>query len=114
MEPDIHQPDSLDSSKASADDRRRSSIGQHARDDLSEGHQFVQDWQNAQKALVARWTELTPDDFAAADGDRERFVERLAIRGGVSQFEASNKLTAFEAHQPIHWLRAVPAQRSTQ
>lgn len=49
MEPDIHQPDSLDSSKASADDLRRSSIGEHARDVLSEGDQFAQDWQNAQK-----------------------------------------------------------------
>ena len=97
LQPDIHQPASVDSSKASAHHLRHSSVGEHARDVLSEGDPFAQNWQNAQKALVARWPALTPGDVAAANGDHERFVERLASWGGVSQFEAANDFTAFES-----------------
>lgn len=114
LKPDIHQPASVDSSKASADHLRHSAVGEHARDVLYEGDPFAQNWQNAQKALVARWLALTPGEVAAANGDHERFVERLASWGGVSQFEAANDLAAFEAHQTIYWRRAVSAQRSTR
>lgn len=114
MEPNIHQPDSLDASKQVGSDFHSSATGDSLSEVASEAGQFAQDWQFAQKALVARWSELTPDDFAAADGDRERFVERLASRSGISQFEAANDLTAFEGHQPVHWRKPVRTPRTKQ
>lgn len=114
MEPNIHQPDSLDVSKASGEVAGAILTGNGVSDIAAEDSQFSQDWQYARRALTARWNELTPDDFAAADRDRQRFVECLASRIGISQFEASNDLTALEAHQPIHWRRSAPSRRSKQ
>jgi len=112
MEPNNHQPHSLDSSKPLAPDRPDGAPAGMASEVTAAASQYAQDWQYAQKALVGRWSALTSEDFAAADGDRERFVERLASRSGISQFEASNDLTAFEAHQPVHWRRRVPTARA--
>ena len=112
MEPNIHQPDSMDASKASEGASSAIFTSNRLSDIAADASQFDRDWQYAQKALTARWNALTPDDFVAADGYRERFVECLASRSGISQFEASNDLAAFEAHQPIHWRRAVPSRRS--
>lgn len=114
MEPNIHQPDSLDASKPQTSATRSSPNGGPAGDFATEDSEFAHDWLYAQKALIVRWSDLTPDDFGAADGDRERFVERLASRIGISQFEAANDLTAFEAHQPVHWRKAVRLPRSKQ
>ena len=114
MEPNIHQPDSLDASKPQKSAVQRGPNDGPAGDFATEESEFAQDWLYAQKALSARWSGLTADDFAAADGDRERFVERLASRIGISQFEAVNDLTAFEAHQPVHWRKAVRLPRSKQ
>ena len=61
------------------------------------------DSRQAQKPLVARSEELTQDDFAAADGNRQRFVELLAKRGGVSLGEAADNLSAFECRRKIVW-----------
>jgi hypothetical protein len=114
MEPSIHQPDSLDASPPRGSDFHRGPNDDPVSDVATEASEFAQDWQFAQKALVARWSELTPDDFTVADGDRQRFVERLASRIGISQFEAANDLTAFEGHQPVHWRRPVLTARSKQ
>ena len=114
MEPNIHQLDSLDASAPEKSATPSGPNGGPAGDFATEDSDFAQDWLYAQKALIARWSDLTPDDFAAADGDRERFVERLASRNGISQFEAANDLTAFEAHQPVHWRKAVRLPRSKQ
>lgn len=114
MEPNIHQPGSRDASKPLENAFQSSSTDARTSDIAPEASQFAQDWQYAQTALVARWSELTADDFAAADGDRERLVERLASRIGISQFEAANDLTAFEAHQPVHWRKPVRTPRSKQ
>lgn len=114
MEPNIHQPDSLDASPPAATEMESRTAGDSASDGATDAEQFAQDWEYAKKALVGRWNALTSDDFAASDGDRDRFVERLASRGGISQFEAANDLTAFEAHQPIHWRRRVLTARSKQ
>ena len=114
MEPNIHQPDSVDAAKASATHFHSSSTAEATSALSPEPNQFAQDWLYAQKALSARWSDLTADDFAAADGDRERFVERLASRAGISQFEAANDLAAFEAHQPVHWRKPVRTPRSKQ
>ena len=114
MEPNIHQPDSLDGSTPLGSNLHGNSGGIQTSDVATGEAQFAKDWQYAKKALLSRWQGLTSDDFAAADGDRDRFVERLASRGGISQFKASNDLTAFEAHQPIHWRHRVPANWSKQ
>lgn len=112
MEPNTHQPDSADGSPPPRSNVKSRPDGDHISDPLSAADQFAQDWQYAKKALVGRWNELTAEDFEASDGDRDRFVERLASRVGISQFEASNDLTAFEAHQPVHWRRRVPTGRA--
>ena len=112
MEPNIHQPDSLDASPTPRSVSKISPVGKQVNDVATEASEFAKDWQYAQKALVARWNGLTSDDFLASDGVRDAFVERLASRCGISQFEASNDLTAFEAHQPIHWRRRIPTARS--
>ena len=112
MEPNIHQPDSLDASRPPRSDIHSSPNADPVSDVATEASEFARDWQFAQKALGARWSELTPDDFAAADGDRQGFVERLASRIGISQFEAANDLAAFEAHQPVHWRKPVQTPRS--
>ena len=114
MQPNIHQPDSLDASKPLASDLHGDSGGVRTSDVATREAQFAKDWQHAQKALLSRWNDLTSEDFAAADGDRDRFVERLANQGGISQFEASNDLTSFEAHQPIHWRHRVSTNGSKQ
>jgi hypothetical protein len=114
MEPSVQQPDRLDASKPSGNAFLSSATGEPVSEVASEANEFAQDWRYAQKALVARWRDLTPDDFAASDGDRERFVERLAGRIGISQFEAANDLTAFEAHQPVHWRKPVRLPLSKQ
>ena len=114
MEPNIHQPDSLDASPPPRSDFKSRPDDDQVSGALTEASQFAQDWKYAEKALGSRWSELTSDDFEASDGDRDRFVERLASRVGISQFEASNDLTAFEAHQPVHWRRRVPTARSKQ
>lgn len=114
MVPNIHQPDRHDASPPSRSDFQSRPAGDQGSDASTEAGQFAHDWEYAKKALAARWNKLTPDDFAASDGNRDRFVERLASRGGISQFEAANDLTAFEAHQPIHWRRRVPTARSKQ
>ena len=61
------------------------------------------DWEYEQKPLLARWDELTPNDFAMANGDRARFVEQLARRGGISMEDASVNLSAFESRRPVNW-----------
>jgi hypothetical protein len=114
MEPNIHQPDSLGASKPQKTAVHSGPNDGPAGEVATEESEFAQDWLYAQKALGARWSGLMPDDFAAADGDRERFVERLASRIGISQFEAANDLTAFEAHQPVHWRKAARRPRSKQ
>ena len=112
MEPNIHQPDSLDAAPTPRSASKISPVGKQVSDVATEASEFAKDWQYAQKALVARWNGLTSDDFVVSDGDRDAFVERLASRCGISQFEAANDLTAFEAHQPIHWRRRTPTARS--
>ena len=100
MQPSLYQPDSLDASVGKQNSPNGERPGVPSASDSY-------DWQYEQKPLLARWDELTPDDFDAADGDRGRFVERLAQRGGISIDDASGNLTAFESKRPIRWRASV-------
>ena len=66
------------------------------------------DWQTAQKPLSERFESMTEDDFQAADGDRNTFVQRLAQRKGISENEAADDLSAFEGRQSVNWRSGTP------
>ena len=100
MEPSLYQPDSLDAPVVKQ-------IGPSGERPGVPSASDSYDWQYEQKPLLARWDEPTPDHFGAADGDRERFVERLAQRGGISIDDASANLTAFESKRSIRWRASV-------
>ena len=115
MDPSLYQPDSLDASKALPthpdpdDDLNSEPIADTSR---IEANQSPYDWRAAQQPLAARWDSLTGDDFEAVDGDRQRFVERLANRLGVPPEQASNDLVVFETRKTIRWRSGVPTTQT--
>ena len=115
MDPSLYQPDSVTASKARTndpdpdDDLKREPIGDTSR---VEANQSPYDWLAAQQPLATRWDSLTSDDFEAVDGDRQRFVERLANRLGVPPQQASNDLAVFETRKTIRWRSGFPTTQT--
>ena len=111
MTPSLYQPGSVDASKVRPtghdpdDDVHSEPILDTSR---LEANQSPYDWLAAHQPLAVRWDSLTTDDFEAVNGDRQRFVERLANRLGVPPEQASNDLAVFETRKTIRWRSGVP------
>ena len=115
MDPSLYQPGSTDASNARPTERDPDNdLNSEPALDTSrlEANQSPYDWLAAQQPLATRWDSLTGDDFEAVNGDRQRFVERLANRLGVPPEQASNDLAVFETRKTIRWRSGVPTTQT--
>ncbi|MBE2237417.1 MAG: CsbD family protein [Caldilineaceae bacterium] len=52
-------------------------------------------WRQLKGSIQKKWGEITDDDMAQIDGEREKMVGKLQERYGYSREKAENELDAY-------------------